>query len=97
MYLRLVGDSDACSLVGDNYFSSGHFGLAEDYYLQAAYITPNKFYPKFKLFELNLQSGRFDQARIWAQAINEMRVKVPSATVYIIKRRVNSWLQEDAR
>lgn len=92
--LRLIGDSDACSLVGDNYVSLGNLDQAEDYYLRAASITPNRFYPKFKLFELNLLRGRVDQARIWAHRVDKMHIKVPSSTVYVIKRRVRSWLQE---
>lgn len=71
--------------LGDNYSSIGLYEKAEESYLQAWYMSPVRFYPKYLLAKLYNGIGQIDKAILTARELIEKEVKVPSKAIDEIK------------
>jgi hypothetical protein len=61
---------------------------AEDSYLKAIYMVPNRFVPRFHLFELYIKSKQNSKALECGKSILNLPVKIPSLKVKDIKEAV---------
>lgn len=80
--------------LGDGYRSLKQFKKAENAYYLASLMVPSRFRPKYALFDLYRQNKQYTKATEIAKIILGMKVKIPSATVTLIKVDVNNWLLE---
>ena len=85
--LRL-NDSDHYIYLGSSYEGIGKIDSAENCFLKASLIMPLKFFPKYKLVLIYLQTGRKKQAINLAKYLLAMKVKVPSQTIDAIKQEM---------
>lgn len=76
-----LNDSDFYTYLANGYENMGDFKKAEECYQKSAAIMPLKFFPKYRLVQLYLQTGRKEEALKLATIILNMPVKVPSQIV----------------
>jgi O-antigen polymerase len=89
---RHMSDSDLYVNIGDCYRKLDNPKLAEVFYMKAAIITPVRFLPVYKIFELYRTSHRRADACSIARKILEKPIKIQSSTVNFIKDDVREWL-----
>jgi tetratricopeptide (TPR) repeat protein len=77
--------SDVLVLLGDNYYYLGDLNRAHDCYLEASYIVPHKFIPRYKLTLVLLETGQLEKAKILAKEIVNEQPKIQSSIVDHIK------------
>lgn len=85
---RLWADYDLQLLIAQDCEKLGKTKQAEEAYLLASDMCPCRFYPLYLLALLYESDGRHEQARQLAETIIEKPVKVPSATVNMIKAKM---------
>jgi len=85
---QLWADYDLQLLIGQDCEKLGKTEQAEEAYLLASGMCPCRFYPLYLLALLYESDGRHKQARQLAETIIEKPVKVPSATVNMIKEKM---------
>lgn len=81
--------------LGDCYFSLGNYDLAELHYLKSVHMVPNRFHNRFQLFNFYLATEQINKARICANEIHNLPVKVPSVRVTFIQQKIREFLKED--
>ncbi|MBQ9201668.1 MAG: hypothetical protein IJ154_04785 [Bacteroidales bacterium] len=85
---QLWADYDLQLLIAQDCEKLGKTEQAEEAYLLASDMCPCRFYPLYLLALLYESEGRHEQARQLAETILEKPVKVPSATVNMIKTKM---------
>jgi O-antigen ligase len=78
--------------LGDSYILLNQFDKAEEAYILSSLIVPSRFIPKYKLFILYCETKKYFEAKKVANIILQMKVKVPSTKVDLIKSDVKKWL-----
>lgn len=78
--------------LGDCYMLLKQFDKAEKAYSLSSLMVPSRFIPKHKLFVMYCETEQYYKARKMANVILQMKVKVPSAIVDLIKSEVKNWL-----
>lgn len=73
-------------LQGNNYRDMRAFGKAEELYLKAWSIMPNRIYPLYRLMLLYEQTGNYKKSTEYAKIIIDFKEKIPSPAVRDIKR-----------
>lgn len=71
-------DYDVQRIIADNYDNMNNQEKAEEHYIIASRMIPNRFVPLYQLFRLYEKNGRTNEAMRTAKAIIEMPVKVQS-------------------
>ncbi|MDR1339738.1 MAG: tetratricopeptide repeat protein [Prevotellaceae bacterium] len=93
--IRYCNDMDVQLLLADNHKESGRYDEAEKHYKLAAGMCPGRFMLLYQLTELYTATGRTDEARTLAQQTVNKKVKIPSATVYAIKRKMRELIDRE--
>jgi tetratricopeptide (TPR) repeat protein len=88
--IRIRPSIDAYSRLGYIYEMNNEYKKAEQAYLMAIAMVPNRFIPRYNLFKLFKSTGQEDKARNCAKIILNMPVKVPSSIVDQIKSNVKT-------
>jgi len=88
-YLLYGSDPMAYNYTGYNYKELGEYEKAENMYIYALQIVPNRFFPLYMLMMLYLETGYEENAKIVARIILEKPVKVQSLEI--------QQMQEEAR
>lgn len=88
-------DYDLNLLLGDICKEMKKWDLAESYYESASYMCPCRFIPLYQLFDLYRNSGRKDKAESVAERIISKPVKIQTGTVWMIKRRINEYMESN--
>lgn len=88
---RRWADYDLELLLADLYEYQGDASQAESHYRHASLMCPNRFVPLFRLVQLLDKEGRVVEAKELARRIVDKPVKVPSALVEQIKKRMNDY------
>lgn len=91
--IRFFPNIVAYTALGDCYKQVGKYKNAEQSYLQAWYMNPSRFYPKYLLAKLYVGTGEKEKAVAIAQELVSKKVKVESTAVEEIKREMNKILQ----
>jgi O-antigen ligase len=86
---RLWADYDLQMLIADNYLHLKQYSEAEAHYKKAAAMCPVKFMPLYELTKMYTEKGRDDEALVLANTILAKKVKVPSATLFAIKKEMH--------
>jgi O-antigen ligase len=73
-------------------FQKKDFAQSEKSLLTAVYITPNRIVPRFALLNFYLETQQKKKALYWANLIETMPIKIPSATTSVLKEKVNKML-----
>lgn len=91
--IRFFPNIIAYTALGDCYKQIGDYKNAEQSYLQAWYMNPSRFYPKYLLAKLYAETGEKEKAVTIAQELLSKEVKVESTAIEEIKREMNKILQ----
>jgi O-antigen polymerase len=81
--------------LGDSYAGINDFEQAEKNYLNAAFLIPHMYVPRYKLFKLYRQTNQTEKANDLAVKINAMKIKVYSTTVSKIKGEILDYLKTE--
>ncbi|MDE6697275.1 MAG: hypothetical protein K2K25_10385, partial [Muribaculaceae bacterium] len=82
-------------LQGNNYRDMEAYELAEEAYLQAWHIMPNRIYPLYKLMKLQEKMDNIDAAKSYAKKIINFKEKIPSPAVNDIKKEAKALYQNE--
>ncbi|WP_448700916.1 O-antigen ligase family protein [Mucilaginibacter sp. AW1-3] len=74
--------------LADNYFLNGNTQRAEQIYLQAIDMVPNRFASRFKLYNFYLKTQQIKKAKAVARYMLKMPVKIPSNSVDLIRKNI---------
>ena len=66
---------------GNNHLALKQYKMAEDCYLMASNMIPNRFYPKYLLVKLYQETNQLNRARNFAKEIISANPKVPSKLI----------------
>lgn len=91
--IRFFPNIVAYTVLGDCYKQVGAYKNAEQSYLQAWYMNPSRFYPKYLLAKLYAETGEKEKAVNIAHELLSKEVKVESMAIEEIKREMNKMLQ----
>lgn len=80
-------------MLGDCHVKQGKFNKAEQIYIQAIHMVPNRFYTRYKLMNLYIQTNEFNKARAVAEVINRLPVKVDSEIVSKVRTEAKNLLK----
>lgn len=71
--------------IGDCEKKAGNYAAAEQSYLKAMNMIPNRFYPLYLLMTLYQENGETTKAMMMARTIKAKKVKVPSKAILEMK------------
>lgn len=72
--------------MGNNFKEMGEFSMAENLYLHASQIVPNRHYPVYLLMKLYMETGEAEKAKAMAETLLNKPVKVPSTAIREMQR-----------
>lgn len=81
--------------LGDCYFKTGEYNLAERCYLKASQIVPGKFYPEYLLAKLYDETGQTEKAISKANHLLKKEAKVQSQAVHEIKKEMKTLVDKN--
>lgn len=93
MAKNYLNGADLYTYLGNSYEGIGNIEKAEESFLQAMYLIPHRFYPRYRLVLLYEKTGQIEKAIKLANEIVEMDVKVESEIVNRIKKEMSLWLE----
>jgi tetratricopeptide (TPR) repeat protein len=67
--------------MGNNFKEAGEYVKAENMYLYAAQIVPNRHYPLYLLMKLYSERGQIEKAKAMAETLLRKPVKIPSTAI----------------
>lgn len=79
--------------LGDSYKELGKIDKAETSYLQAWYMIPSRFYPKYLLAKLYYDTGQNDKAMEVAEELLKKEVKIQSTAIMEIKEEMKNIIE----
>ena len=85
-YLQYGSDPMAYNCMGNNFKEMGEFSMAENLYLHASQIVPNRHYPVYLLMKLYMETGEAEKAKAMAETLLNKPVKVPSTAIREMQR-----------
>ena len=88
-------DYDVQMLIADNLFHLEEWNKAKKHYSKAFYMCPNRFVPLNQLHKIAILENDSNMARKIACLIIDKPIKIPSATVYKIKQKMQQYLETD--
>ncbi len=88
----LCTSSDILLMVGESYEKLENYSKAETYYRKASNLIPHLFVPRYRLLKLYLKQGLDEKAKLEAEKIRVLPIKVYSDKVKGIKTEVNEYL-----
>ena len=89
---KLSSDPMFYNVVGNNYKGIGDYIQAEESYLYAFEILPNRIYPLYLLMKLYMESNQKEKAYLKAQQIVDFSPKIDSPAAREMKREANALL-----
>lgn len=66
----------------------GNFNKADEHYIKAGYMCPNRFVPLYQRFKIYKQLGKTTKMQILGNNILKKKIKVPSKEIDIILNNV---------
>ena len=93
-YLHIGSSAEAYVTMGGNYRIMKQHELAEQAYLQASLLVPNRFTPLYQMMMLFDETGQTEKAIETARFLLEKPVKVPSKAIDDMKIMAEKILKE---
>ncbi len=81
--------------LGVCYYEVGELGKAEQAFLQAIYMVPNRFESRLALFDFYTDTDQKEKAAYWGESILNLLIKVSSQRVDLIKQDVADRIAEN--
>jgi len=94
-YLIFGSDPMVFNCMGNNFFGMGMYQQAENMYLRASQIVPNRHYPLFLLMKLYQKTGQTEKAKAMADILLKKPVKVPSSVIREIQEEARKLIIND--
>lgn len=83
------------NIMGKNYQALGNYDKAEENFIKAANIVPNRHYPYYLLAKLYMEKGDNAKAVQTARYIIEKEPKVPSRAIEEMKEEMQTFLKNE--
>ena len=93
-YFYYGNDPMVYNYTGYNLKELGEYQKAEDAYIRALQIVPNRFYPLYMLMKLYQETGHSENAKIVADILLTKPIKVPSAEIQQILEEARMMMSE---
>lgn len=90
-----INDADYYTYLGNTYEGLNMLNEAEEAFLNASYIIPHKFYPKYRLVYIYAKTNRINEALKLADEIVKMDMKVDSEVMETIKAEMVKFIEEN--
>lgn len=81
------------NIIGSNYGAMEQDSKAEECFLRAYYICPNRIYPLFLLVKLFEQTERWEECRFYGELLLAKKIKVQSPATEEMQREVRDIIQ----
>lgn len=81
--------------LGQLYFEANNNVKAEQHFLKAVYMVPNRFRSREALIDFYIKTGEQQKALEWSVASLKFPIKIPSDQVFKIRRRFELFLQTE--
>ncbi|MBO5263008.1 MAG: O-antigen ligase family protein [Bacteroidaceae bacterium] len=75
-------------IIANSYMFLEDFNKAEEHYIKAGYMCPNRFIPLYQRFKIYKQLGETEKMQILGNNILKKKIKVPSRKIDIILNNV---------
>lgn len=85
-------NSSLSEMMGDFYLKNGEYSKAELHYVKAINMVPNRFIPRYRLFNLYVSTRQNHKARMVGNEILNLPIKVNSFQIRIIQQSVKNLL-----
>ncbi|MBD1387055.1 O-antigen ligase family protein [Mucilaginibacter rigui] len=95
--LNEVSNSENYLALADCYFALQQYSNAETNYLKAISMVPNRFRPRFNLFNLYKQTGQINKEKLTGREILALPIKIPSPFINFIKLSVKHDLAHEQK
>ena len=82
------------NVMGNNSLAKGHYSEAEERYLHAFFMVPNRLYPLCLLTKLYYAKGDYDKARMMAKTVMEFKPKVESIKTENLRKEIYDLLDD---
>ncbi|MFC4871191.1 O-antigen ligase family protein [Negadavirga shengliensis] len=89
-----LGNTIVQTALGDSYKALGMYDRAEAAYQLASDMLPDRFYPKYLLVKLYMETGEEEKMKAIARFLLEKEPKIPSQAVEEIKEEMRGMLGE---
>lgn len=89
-------DYDLQMILADNYAMINNPEIAIQIYQNASNMIPCRFFPLYQILKIYMQNGQKEEALVYANAIINKEIKIPSTTVNLIKSEAERYLGESA-
>ena len=80
-YLRYGSDPMVYNCMGNNYKAMGEHRNAENAYIHASQVVPNRHYPLYLLMKFYMETGQDEKAKETAKTLLDKPVKVQSTAI----------------
>lgn len=78
------------TLIGNNYRDDKMYGLAENAYMKAYSVMPNRLYPLYQLMMMFVETGNKCKAYNMAMRIKESKIKIESKATLQMREKADS-------
>ena len=93
--IRISCDPMLYNVMGNNYKGMNEYGKAENMYLCASHIVPNRHYPLYLLMMLYEETGQTEKVKAMAATLLEKPVKIPSTAIREMREEARKQLRID--
>ena len=81
-YLHYGSDPMVYNCIGNNFKEMGEYKKAENMYIRASQIVPNRHYPLYLLMKLYQETEQIEKAKTMAHSLLNKPVKVQSTAIH---------------
>jgi tetratricopeptide (TPR) repeat protein len=80
--------------MGEAYSNLGNYQKSERCFLHAIALMPNRMYPRYLLAKLYIKSHQIKKAKLLANEINSMPIKIESSATAEMKTEINELIKK---
>ena len=91
-YLFLDSDPMVYNCMGNNFKEMGEYKKAENMYIRASQIVPNRHYPLYLLMKLYSENGQIEKAKLIANDLLKKPVKINSTAIHEMQKEAKDLL-----
>lgn len=85
---QYISSYDLEVMIANCHMFLGNFNKADEHYIKAGYMCPNRFVPLYQRFKIYKQLGKTTKMQILGNNILKKKIKVPSKEIDIILNNV---------
>jgi O-antigen ligase len=91
---KSISDPFLYSNMGEAYSNLGNYQKSERCFLHAIALMPNRMYPRYLLAKLYIKSHQIKKAKLLANEINSMPIKIESSATAEMKTEINELIKK---